>query len=400
MAYLRKPSEQQDETPDRIMAGYGSSAQTAAQPGANSQVGGMASPGPAPQQPQPYSPSPDTGPSGSGYINFERIFNANADSAQKTAQKTAADIAGKADAAKSALGQVQNQFESAAQRGTVKAPDKGAQDYFNTGKVPGPVTSQSAMQSQAAGQLAQRQPAPNTLRKPTAADYESQAKYAANNGYSGPSALDVMSGYGDALQKGHAAYDALQATQTQGGLQGLLQSESQGAPGGYSDNQSAFDAALVGRAGGQQFANERNQYGNLEKLFNDAQNAASGRAAEAGSNSAANAAQWGALQNAQAQRQNQKPVDTSIHLGAAPSTLGTVPGVDPNQAIGGPQQWGQMYNDFGFKTDKDGRLSGDDKDTVMKVLDGITPQEEAALANMTAAERKAWFEARRKQKGL
>lgn len=395
MAYIPKKPGQDDlsdqqQAPGRIMSGYGAAAPTTGpQFGAPVPVtGGMKT---APQ---------DSGPSATGYVNFDRFFNANQSGAEKTAQKTQQDVANKADTAKASLGKLQQGFGSAVQQGTVQGPDQGARDYAATGQVKGPVSSQvaqaqpsAAVANQAAAR-AQSQPA--KAHDPTADEYQSQINARKNGTYSGPTSLDVMSGYGNASQQAHAAQDALDATKSQGGLQGLLQSENQGAPGGYSDAQSAFDAALVGQAGGQGFANQRNYYGNFEDLFNNAAQQAGGQVGQAQQASKEAVGQWGAVDAAnQARQAAPAPGDGSVRLDAAGGTLGPTPGstgAGAGTSLGSASDYVPIMKDMGIATDNDGHpTTVADK----KAMQGMTDADWKALSNMTPEQRKAWWDKRK-----
>jgi hypothetical protein len=390
MAYTRKPDDEAAQqgapaagggdtgSPQRIMSGYGAGA-----------VGTGTAGQPQSSAPTPAQQQASSGPSATGYVNFERFFDANADAAKRSAGQVASTVGKSAETAKSDLGGVVSSFNQQAQAGTPSGPSTG--DFRNASGM----VTHNAKGGQS-GSYGTTQPGASA----TSQDKQKWTAGAANaaKGYTGPTSLDVMSGYGAANDAKARAEDQLSATSSDAGLQGLLQAQSQ--PGGYSDQQSAFDAALAGAAGQGQFANERQQYGNLDKLFNDADTNAQNTVAQQQQLAQNAQTQYGMLgdQEAQTEAANTPAASGAITTPAVappgdPTTLG---GEDPNgiyffgQGNAGSPEAGSVAAKIGFN----GQDPIDEQ-----IYQQLTAEEWRSLNSMTADQAKAWWANKKKALG-
>lgn len=182
----------------------------------------------------PPAPGNPTQGVGSGkFVNFDRIFGANQAVAQNMAQTAQKNI-----------GQTAQNAQNAVQ---------GAQTGFNNAVAD-----------------AWRGTNPTTTRDKSA---EVGKQYGVQEAqYGGPKDFNDYLGADrkDALNQGiDKAKSQLDQTKDAYGLQTYLQSQNQN--GNYSNGMSKWDAALLGQAGGEDFARMRNKYANLDALMGDAQ---------------------------------------------------------------------------------------------------------------------------------
>lgn len=367
-------------TPSTIMSGYGAGATST--PSST----GMTSSALIPS----FSlPPKDEGPSATGYVNFDRFFNANEGAAKNTANQVAGGVANSAKTAQGGLGGVVSSFNQQAQAGTAGGPTSQQQAWAANGgdsskggtagapgKPEGPKSYLDAnghetttAPNSGLSSTSTRNPQPGDnvspstgsgtnsrggwvstpAQTPSRAVTEDQLTNGAQGAYTGPTSLDVMSGYGAANDAKAAADDQLAATSSDAGIQGLLQ--AQGQPGGYSEGQSEFDAALTGAAGQQQFADERNQYGGLDKMFTDAGTNAQNTAQGDMATSLGNAGAYGALDseyNANKQKQAADAPGFIPVAGGVSALSGNTAG-DSTQTAGKVQQLG-VSNQSGADT--------------------------------------------------
>jgi hypothetical protein len=191
-------------------------------PGATT-AGAMANANPGPDR------MADSGPTATGYVNFDRLYNANAGVADREAKSRQASTASKAGAAQAGLA--------------------GAQGKFNAGLTGSANGGPSA--DDAAYATGQRQfdtdPTPMTpggeARAKTEDEWRAGLEAGTKKSYAGPNALSGMDEYAKLTQDTAAAQDAAQNP-----LVGLGQT----------------DAALLGAAGRPEFEAQRQQYGHLK----------------------------------------------------------------------------------------------------------------------------------------
>lgn len=152
-----------------------------------------------------------TSTAGSGdFVNIGRYIEANRDVAQRTAGRLAGEVEEKASRAQADTESARREFEEDVRRGS-----------YTDRK-----------------QLAPEEPA-----------------------YSGPSSMADHRGFAELSGHVNDAAARLRATGTGHGLQALMQDRAAG--GGYTQGQSALDAALVGGVGGRRFLELRNRFGDL-----------------------------------------------------------------------------------------------------------------------------------------
>lgn len=398
-------------SPSRLMSGYG------ATPTATTV--GTLSPSYSMQPGAQQSAQSGLNSSATGYVNFDRFFNANQGAAKTQANNLNNQVVGAGKAAESDLGNTVSSFNKAAQAGSVAAPNQEQQDWsqYADDDVQHPkVVTGTQLQNQNAtpsnsNPEAQTQTQEGITSQPTrggtsssgnivtpTAPYDQgQAAYDANavamgatGSYTGPSTLDTMAGYGDAETAKTSAEDQLAGLQTTGGIQGLLQAD--GNAGGYSQNQSAFDAALDQRAGQPDFNNTQSEYGNLDSLFNTAQTNAQNTAAADTTSSAANAGAYQGLMDSYTQRQaaDQGQVDAGQANQGANSIA---PGGSINAS--NPQVFSQMAKDFGLPLNPDGTPTAEAMAQLNAANVGNTSVGGYGTVNdlgdMTEAERQAWW---------
>jgi hypothetical protein len=447
MPYLRKTADPNDpQTPSALMSGYGSTPSSSQPMSASPSVNAPREAG-SKQQNQPGSP--DTGSSATGYVNFDRFFNANKDAAQNTANRVSSQVGGDAKKAQTDLTDLQNQFAQQSKAGEVQGPSSDQSSWAQNGSRPTNITSTPQPQTQqgegleseptksgtapTAGpppkQSNRRAPITGLPVGPQADNFYAQRDATMQGGidagaqgqYTGPTALDVLSGYGQAEADKSKANDELAATQSAGGLQGLLQSEGQ--PGGYSDSMSAFDAGLTSRAGGQQFGGLRSKYGGLDAQYAKALGDSQTDAAAAKARSDANAQQYQSLKDQYGARQKAAS-DAAANPADPPDPLAKWDGFDPavqgygdnlagqydpgynyNQEGGGYSQsapWQRQYINVGVANPGatgpasggagwDNWFGGGDPDNTSPEDLGLTPSEIWSLSLMTPEQRAAWL---------
>lgn len=123
MAYQRKPNEQEDAQVPK--AGL---------------LGGYLSPSPAAEMAANAPPKATNAPSGSGYVNFDRIYSANEDVAKRDAGRMSQSVTGAVNKAQTNLGGLKQQFTSqsvAAQGQGPSAAQKSWATNATTGVKPG-----------------------------------------------------------------------------------------------------------------------------------------------------------------------------------------------------------------------------------------------------------------------
>lgn len=169
---------------------------------------------------------------GSGkFVNFDRIFNANASGAQQMADSATQNIGGMAESAQNAVADKEKSFGEAVQTGT-----QVGQTQFDASKTPGQRYSH------------------------TPGSYTGPASFDAHVGEQGMS--DLRGGVQN-------AQDNLNLTKDYYGVQTYLQNQH-GGQGNYTQGMSVWDAALTGAAGMGQFANLRNKYAGLGGVIDGA----------------------------------------------------------------------------------------------------------------------------------
>lgn len=191
-----------------------------------------------------------TSANGSGFVNFDQYYNANADSAQKSASQLAQNAWKQGQDTENNIDNAFRKFSDQAAEGTNTAPSNlSVGGSLNNAFDPTrPETAQP--QAQPAGQVSPE-----------------EARSGAQRGYSGPgSLLDAQ--FGDLTGQVENANQNLNALGSSEGLQSLYQNQ------GDNQGESQLDAALSGRAGAQQFRDTRDRFGSLEGFLSKKADAA------------------------------------------------------------------------------------------------------------------------------
>lgn len=181
-------------------------------------------------------PSHDTGPaetSKNKFVNFDRVMNANRDTAKRMNEQLNSNLAGQAQTAQSALTGVSMGFHNAVQQGAgpgLKYKPQTGGSYYD----------------ESIGQNINYSEAPEVDLSQAPGEY------------SGPEDISKFAGYQDAIEKAGAAQTALQAAQTDAGRQALVERQLGG---------NAFDAALMGGVQNDALAGLNQKYGNLDKAI-------------------------------------------------------------------------------------------------------------------------------------
>lgn len=256
MAYLRKTLGQQDadtgQAGNGIMSGY-----LTQQQGPFGAAGGV-SPG------QAYG----SGPTTTGHVNFDSIYNANSGTAANMANQIGNQVQGDVQGAKKGLANMQQQYLQATNAGAGHGPT-GDQIAWARGQAGG---STAPAQTNPVGQKLtstigpQTQESPGLQSSPTRnakapnrdsamqapnGDQSGAIQAGAAQKYGGPNNLQQMNGYGGLLDQYTKANAELGAVGSNSGLQGMFDQQNAGP---YIEGGSKLNAALTGQAGRPDFA--------------------------------------------------------------------------------------------------------------------------------------------------
>lgn len=332
------------------------------------------------QPPAGALPGSSGGPSATGHVNFDQVYNANAGVAQRESEKARSAAEGKAKAAQQGLTGAQNQFQGAVKAGSVASPTAqdaaragGAQDFWAAGKgaPTAPMTNQLASRQSTSG---------GDLARDTEENWLGNMKNAAGKGYTGPASMSAMDLYGKLAQDTTAAQDAVNNP--------------------LADVTNDLDRALLGAAGRPRLESLKSQYsglkGNLEAA--NLRSVDEAKAAKANSAGASNA--YDELLD-QYDASKKPPPDTAIHLGAANSTLGPESGSTGDQltengkyspGLGSQEDYDSVFTKMGLDP-----KSKKDRDLLSKF---ITSQDDwRMLYDMTPEQAAAWLAQRREETG-
>lgn len=192
-------------------------------------------------EPAAYS-SPTPGATPTNFVNFDRIFNANADAAKAGANELAGRVGKAAQGAQDAAGSADDQYRIALANGALpQAPDAG-QLYGST-----PGVKRQEMQGDGP-QIG----APPTGPQPTSID---AARGYAESEFAAPRSL---------LDTQYGADAATQVRRAQSQVNALSDDKIAGLVGGNS-----MDAALIGSAGRSSFDALQKKYGRLAQAFGE-----------------------------------------------------------------------------------------------------------------------------------
>jgi hypothetical protein len=294
------------------------------------------------------APLAGTGATPTGYVNFGDFYDANAAAAQAGAQQLQTSAGQKGQQAQAGLTGAQQQFNKGVQAGTPTGPSTNdfwrASGYTNQGVATGDGKNPGANPGVAYGHG--QQPASPSARNPNGppdgwaktnnggsdADNARWAQGAQNalNGYTGPNALSESQGYGDLLKNTTSAADEANALASgNNGIAGALQG---------SANTSA-DAALLGAAGRQGFADVGRKYGGLGSAL-DAANARSQQQSAQAKQDSANALEQYEQLAQQEDATNAANKPAPVTLDAAPGVGGSDATLGPGSASDDPSTWG------------------------------------------------------------
>lgn len=359
----------------------------------------------------------DSGPSATGYVNFDRIYGANEGVAAREAQKRGDAAKGAAQNAQAGLTGIQGKFNSGVTGATNSGPS--AADYtYATGQAQfaQPKTQQMANRDKSAATVAQ-QPGGFAVKNPTESEWRSNLEAGANKGYTGPDALSGMDEYLKLAQDTEAAQQAINNPTT-----GLNQ----------------MDAALLGAAGRPRYAELQQQYGNLKGDLDAANtaSAAQGKAAADASKTGEN--EYSRLlsdydtekaREAAYAAAHQTPPAPSVGPGgvatlgqAADSTagqdfshVGTQEYEDQAKTDLNPATYGARSDDANYNMGLYKTFSGTSNDDAIQRSQGatwnekfhnwvesqvgpVTPAEWSDLESMTPEQQKAWFDDKKSKK--
>ena len=234
-----------------------------------------------------------SGPTASGHVNFDQIYNANAGTSARKASQLQGMAGAKGMAARTGMQAASNQFGQMARAGTVQGPT-GAQQAF---AASGAGSTQANPNVPNVGQQAANPRGPNTSDP-----MYQQLQAGAAGQYSGPDSLSDMGVYEKLLKDAGEAQD-------------LSTSLASGNEGIQAQGLNQLDAALVGGAGRRGFAELGKQYGNLKGDLDKANQDSIGVADAAKQKSADAAAAYRALledaKKPEIVKPNEAPTETS-----------------------------------------------------------------------------------------
>lgn len=415
----------------------------------------------------------NAGPTASGHVNFDQIFNANLGTSKREAGKIQQGAERKGQAVQGGVTGLQGQFDAATRTGAA-TPNQAQQNWAwqpNTGVVKpklisgtsrGDTGTAGATDTDTTSTITERQPGlqpgesmgmgadgkyhrvsydPNTgerregpevsedqfldwqdmldgkrdrpagpaqnpgvggLTGPggqghlglgaTPEEFQKGIEEGAAQKYGGPGSLSDLDGYDQLLA------DAA-------GIQDEAQTLGMGNAGLQARGMNQLDAALVGGAGRKGFEDISQKYGGLKSELQKA-NEASIPVADAARKQATDAAAaYQALLNERGDFDKRVAADEADVKRINKSNDEAMEGLnDPAQSgsafpqeLDSPEEFGQLYRDFGLSGDDNGRMSDEDYE-IFQAIGPLTDEDRAALARMTADERRAWFEQRRKER--
>lgn len=415
--------------------------------------------------PQALSAQPleggNAGPTASGHVNFDQIFNANLGTSKREAGKIQQGVENRGQAVQGGITGLQGQFDAATRTGA-SGPDQSQKNWAwrpNTGVEKPKLISGTSRGDASQGTtdtITERQqpfgagesigkgadgkyhrisydpdtgerregpevseeeflewddmldgkrdrpggPAPGAnnnnpdQQNPELSDAElrKQIEEGAKQSYGGPGSLSELEGYDQLLR------DAA-------GIQDEAQTLGLGNAGLQARGMNQLDAALVGGAGRKGFEDIAKKYSNSAADLRKANEASIPIADAARKQKADAAAAYQALLNergdfdkrvaadeADVKRINKANDEAMEGLNDPPKPGGAFP-----EELDSPEEFGQLYRDFGLSGDDNGRMSDEDYE-IFQAIGPLTDEDRAALAKMTASERRAWFEQRRKER--
>lgn len=305
MAYdaTRKEKDQQDEGAnpyESALSAYG--APSGSPSGSFGTIRPQATSGPsAPAGPDMLNAG---GPTATGHVNFDQMYNANAGVAQREAGKRADAVerAG-ASAVQGRTGAQQN-FANATRTGATQGPAPEQYEYA-TGQRAFYGADAPTARSAPVNALQQRDTGPRVTPDPTEADWLAQMRTAADRKFSGPDALSSMNGYDDLLKQTVAAQDLAKNP-----LTGLGET----------------DRMLLGATGGERRSELAAKYGDLTKQLDAANTASIAQAKDAKAVSdAAQSDYERLLKDYEATRPEPEKGPEPIRIGAASNNIGVAP---------------------------------------------------------------------------
>ena len=285
MAYLTDEDEQERDRPQEagLLGGYLAQKGAASSP---SMSAGLASGA----IPKIYGTG-GSGPSVTGYVNFDRIYAANEATAQRGASQMGLDAQKAAQKAQGGLGGLQQKFstQSGGQKGYGPSADDAARAKGGGSAFAGSQPAAPTLAAQNVAAARQRQGGA-ALAPDTRENWLDSMQRQAGHAYGGPSSLQDVEGYKGVLGDYVKAKEAVGGLQDDAHLQALLDKQ---ATGPHIEGGSKLDAALIGAAGRPDFARLTDRYKGLGGELGTATKASVG---EANANKAA------AFQNAAAHK--------------------------------------------------------------------------------------------------
>jgi hypothetical protein len=393
-------------------------------------------------------PGGDAGPTGSGHVNFDQIYNANAGTSAREANKIRMNASQQGNQARTGIAGATSQFNEAARTGSYSPTSQQAAWAKYSKNGPTGVERPKEIVAASNGDASTGQQRSYTERQqgldaggywgddgkwvstvavkndagetvipaaegasPPPEDFRAQLEAGAAQKYSGPNSLTNLDLYDQLLRDTGTAEDTADALGAgNAGLQGM--------------GLNQLDAALVGASGRRGFDELAREYGGLRGELDAANTSAIGVADAARAQTDTAASEYQKLldgfsgesdfdarvaaDKAEAdainKRSNNVIAALSPKLGSRNTggELGLMPRnfVGYPEGLNAPDEFSQLYRDFGLKASKsDGQVDNPDDWALLEGLE-MTEADAEALARMSAAERRAWFEQRKKEKGL
>lgn len=228
----------------------------------------------------PTAPSSAGGVTGDKFVGFDRYFAANQDTANRTAGEVAGKVGANAEKAVRDIDKAGDAFRKNVEGNTLGAT--GAQVVVTPQQT-------QAQQNQATVD-AEFGPSLYAATSGTPAkSNRAEVNQNANMGWYGGNSLMETQGYGDLDKNAQAAQMGLDALKTPGGLAATVED----LYGPMSQGSSTMDAALLGQAGGKQFADLNQHYGKLADYLGRAVGASEDTAAWGKREHESNKKRWG-----------------------------------------------------------------------------------------------------------
>lgn len=217
-------------------------------------------------QPVAASPAPQEtrAGGGTGFVNFDRYFNANKDAATAAGDHIYGDVARRGAETKGNIDRSAASFSSNVDKGTMRF---GGEAVGKPWLNPPPTTTipqagYGAPQYATTRSGLQGTPSKNAVPEVSL----DRARELGNLGYQGPDNFAQEAGYGDWQRQ---AMDIASTARALGGDEHSRRAALDSMLGARSEGASRFDSALLGAASGDKFRKAKEQFGGLDKYLQD-----------------------------------------------------------------------------------------------------------------------------------